>query len=185
MLTLTKNQKISKTLKEKYGKSNNCKCATCGSEIYRKPSKLREVNFCCVSCSTTWKNKNIGMGSLGGKASVESQKNSRRSLNEIYFANLCKKEFSILENEAIFNGWDADIILTDEKIAVLWNGKWHYEKITEKHSVDQVQNRDRIKIKEIEKAGYVPYIIKDLGRHDPTFVEEQFLIMKKTLNIPQ
>ena len=33
---------------------------------------------------------------------------------------------------SIFNGWDADIILTDLKIAILWNGKWHYEKLTKK-----------------------------------------------------
>lgn len=38
----------------------------------------------------------------------------------------------------MFNGWDADIIIEDLKIAILWNGKWHYEKITEKHSVSQV-----------------------------------------------
>jgi hypothetical protein len=37
-----------------------------------------------------------------------------------------------------------------------------------------VQNRDRIKLKEIQKAGYKPYIIDDFGMHNPTFVVEQF-----------
>ena len=37
----------------------------------------------------------------------------------------------------------------------------HYNKIKKKHSVKQVQNRDRIKIKEIISCGYVPYVIKD------------------------
>jgi hypothetical protein len=54
------------------------------------------------------------------------------------------------------------------------SGKWHYEKIKEKHSLIQVQNRDRIKIKEIEKANYKPYIVKDMGKENKKFVEEQF-----------
>ena len=57
---------------------------------------------------------------------------------------------------------------------MLWNGVWHYKKITEQHSVKQVQNRDRIKIKEIEKAGYIPYVIKDMGSEDETFVKQKF-----------
>lgn len=79
-----------------------------------------------------------------------------------------------MANEQKFNGWDADVIIEDLKIAVLWNGKWHYEKITQKHSVKQVQNRDNIKIKEIIKCGYIPYIIKDMGKYKKSFVEEEF-----------
>ena len=74
----------------------------------------------------------------------------------------------------MFNGWDADIILPDLKIAVLWNGKWHYEKITKKHSVKQVQNRDKIKIQEIIQTGYKPYIIKDMGKYKVNFVKDEF-----------
>ena len=48
------------------------------------------------------------------------------------------------------------------KIAILWNE----EKITKKHSIKQVQNRDIIKIKEIEKLGYTSYVIKDMGKYD-------------------
>lgn len=76
---------------------------------------------------------------------------------------------------------DADVIIEDLKIAVLWNGKWHYEKITEKHSVVQVQNRDKIKISEIKKAGYIPYIIKDVGKNKKAFVESEFKKFIKTL----
>jgi hypothetical protein len=102
-------------------------------------------------------------------------KQGKRSKNEILFSELCLGEFkNVILNENIFNGWDADIILLDIKTAVLWNGKWHYEKITENHSVKQVQNRDKIKIKEIIKAGYVPYIIKDMGSYDEEFVNCQF-----------
>ena len=60
-------------------------------------------------------------------------------------------------------------------MAVLWNGKWHYQKITKKHSLKQVQNRDKIKLKEIVKAGFTPYIIKDEGVENKAFVEAEFV----------
>ena len=66
--------------------------------------------------------------------------------------DLVKEKFPLtLSNVPMFNGWDADVIIPELKIAVLWNGNWHHKKITKKHSVLQVQNRDRIKIKEIER----------------------------------
>lgn len=48
------------------------------------------------------------------------------------------------------------------------------QKIREGHSLSQVQNRDRIKIKEIEKYGYKPYVIKDMGRFSTEKVEMEF-----------
>lgn len=103
-----------------------------------------------------------------------------RSKNEVYFFELCKNEFdNVLNNEKIFDGWDADVILTDYKIAILWNGKWHYEKITKEHSLLQVQNRDKIKLKKIKENGYKPYIIKDMGKYNKDFVEEKFYIFLK------
>ena len=38
----------------------------------------------------------------------------------------------------MFNGWDADIILPDYKIAILYNGKWHYEEISKQVSLIQI-----------------------------------------------
>ena len=60
------------------------------------------------------------------------------------------------------------------EIAVLWNGKWHYEKIKKEHSINQIQNRDKIKIEEIKKCGYIPYIIKDLGKYNLEKVNTEF-----------
>jgi hypothetical protein len=74
----------------------------------------------------------------------------------------------------MFNGWDADVIIEDIKTAILWNGKWHYEKIKKEHSVEQVQNRDKIKLMEIENMGYKSYVIKDLGKANKEFVEKEF-----------
>jgi hypothetical protein len=138
-----------------------CKCCNTKFEV-RNTSKQKYCSFIC-------KQRHLGM--MGGRISVQG----KRSKNEIAFANLCKAHFeNVKTNESIFNGWDADVILVNEKIAILWNGKWHYEKITETHSLKQVQNRDRIKIKEIKECGYTPYIIKDMGKYNLEFVKEEF-----------
>jgi hypothetical protein len=64
----------------------------------------------------------------------------------------------------------------------LWNGPWHYRQITKKQSLPQIKTRDKIKLEEIKKCGYIPYIIKDDGKYDTKFVEEQFnLFIAKSL----
>lgn len=165
-------EKIKKTLT----KNNTVKllCKQCNKE-FEIPYRKRMQLFCGRSCTILWRNLNEGLAHKAGMSSVTSQSKTRRSKNEIYFAELCKQKFNnVLTNEPMFNGWDADIIIEDIKTAVLWNGKWHYEKITKKHSVEQVQNREKIKIKEIEGRGYKVYIIKDMGKYKKEFVENEF-----------
>src|SRR5438105_380214 len=101
---------------------------------------------------------------------------SKRSKNEIYFADLCIQYFGIdnvLTNEPIFDGWDADVIIPSLKLAILWNGIWHYQQVRKKHSLKQVQSRDKIKAKIIKKHGFESYVIKDMGKYNKLFVEEQ------------
>jgi hypothetical protein len=156
-----------KIKKEKTKKNITRICKTCCNEFESKRKKL----CCSIECSN--KERLLG-ASKGGK----NAKQNKRSKNEIYLSELCNKNFNnVLLNENIFNGWDADIILNDYKVAILWNGNWHYKKLTKKHSLKQTQNRDRIKIKEIKKCGYEPYIIKDEGKYNKKFVEMQYTIL--------
>ena len=152
--------------------SNNPKlCRICNKPI---PYENRFLQVCSSECSTVLRHQH----SLKAVSA-----NQKRSKNEIYFYELCKQHFNVVKhNEPMFNGWDADVIIEDIKYAILWNGPWHYRKITESHSVEQVQNRDKIKINEIEQAGYTPYIIKDDGSYNPEFVEQQFKLLLKLLN---
>lgn len=147
-------------------------CKHCNKDFAKnRKSQL----FCSRTCVISWRNINENLGRKAGLASVKSQSENRRSKNEIYFANFCIDYFDkVLTNEPIFNGWDADVIIEDVKFAVLWNGKWHYEKIAEAHSVKQVQNRDKIKLKEIKEKGYLSYVIKDMGKENKEFVEKEF-----------
>ncbi len=137
--------------------------------------------YCCETCTRS-SAEYLAKAREAGKKSANSQRLRRRSKNEIYFYELCCRKFkNVLHNEAIFNGWDADVIIEDIKTAILWNGIWHYKKVADKHSVEQVQSREKIKIKEIERAGYKVYIIKDMGKHNELFVEVEFDIFMKQL----
>ena len=142
-------------------------CINCNQSFITPKRKT-----CSLSCELHM--RQLG-AQRGGRASVKTQSAYRRSKNEILFAEKCSLlDDTLSTNEAIFNGWDADIILPKYKVAILWNGAWHYKKITKKHSVLQVQNRDKIKTDEIIKTGFIPYVIKDMGKYNPIFVQEQF-----------
>lgn len=169
--SLEKKVKKLQKLNEKYKAPKKIKiyiCKNCGKSFESNRKKLS----CSPECAMILKNAGARKGGL---KSAEVQSKERRSKNEKLFAELCKKDFeNVLTNEPMFNGWDADVILLNEKIAVLWNGKWHYEEIKKKGSLKQIQNRDKIKMSEIIKAGYKPYIIKDMGKHNPAFVKEEY-----------
>lgn len=44
-------------------------------------------------------------------------------------------------------------------------------------SLEQVQARDRVKTAVINKYGYRFYVIKDMGKYDRDFVDQEFEIM--------
>lgn len=101
----------------------------------------------------------------------------KRSKNEISFANKCAERWNCSYNECLFNGWDADVLIKDLKIAILWNGIWHYSVVNFKDkptSLRQIQSRDRLKIKQIIAIDWVPYIIKDLSRAKNEKVQKEF-----------
>jgi len=150
-------------------------CIICDVEM--EVNLISQQKYCDICRKERWKE----IGKYAGKKSSAVQ--VRRSKNEIYFAELCEKEYSnVLTNEPFFDSkygkWDADIILPDYKVAILWNGIWHYKKVREKHSLKQVQSRDKIKDNLIKKNGYEIYIITDMGRYNKDFVEEQFDYLK-------
>jgi hypothetical protein len=165
-------------------------CGICKKEFQ---PKSRNTKFCSVKCSQDYlrqpeyKTQAKINGSKGGRKSAESQQ--RRSKNETYFADLCIEHFGeddVWTNQSIFvdskgDKWDSDIFILSKKVAILWNGPFHYKQIFKKQSLEQVQNRDRIKMKVIENNGYINYVVKDLGKFKKKFVEEQFELFLKSL----
>lgn len=179
------NNKVSKTIVNNsianYYK-NPKYCRICNSII---PYEYRKRSTCSDNCKIISKQQQfINRSILGGLASAKMQQ--KRSKNEIDFCNKCEEYFGIenvLHNEPIFNGWDADIILHKYKLAILWNGPWHYRKVTKQHKLAQVQNRDRLKINEIRKCGYTEYVIKDTGRYNYNKVVKEFNALLQYLDI--
>ena len=178
---MKKNNIISKRIK-----LTNINCLMCNIEFTPKMTKQK---LCSNNCSKNYqrtdqyKEKAKVYGRTGGKVSAHSQQ--RRSKNEIYFAELCETYFgkeNVKTNEPMFDGWDADVIIPSKKIAVLWNGIFHYKQIMKNQSLLQVQTRDNIKMKVIEKHGYTPYVIKDMGKYKPEFVKEQFENFMMSIN---
>jgi len=154
-------------------------CTMCKKEFQPKYSSRKLCSrICSNNLLRTDENKQraIKNGEKGGKISATRQ--GKRSKNEMYFSELCAKYYDISTNEPYFDGWDADIIIHSEKIAILWNGQWHYKQSSNTQSLNQVQTRDRIKLSIIHKYGYTPYVIKDIGKYNKSFVEQEFAIFE-------
>jgi hypothetical protein len=154
-------------------------CIMCNKEFQPKYSKRKLCSRTCQRLfekNPEYKYGAIKNGEKGGKVSVTVQ--SRRSKNEQYFSELCAKEYNITMNEPYFDGWDADVIIHSEKVAILWNGVWHYNQISKTQSLKQVQARDKIKTAIIERYGYTPYVIKDMGKYNKKFVEQEFEVFR-------
>jgi hypothetical protein len=156
-----------KCLKCKTEKLKTKNCKNCKNLFETVSSK----NCCSKECSNRLKQKGA---SLGGK--ISASRVVKRSKNEIKLYSLCKGYFnSVRHNEIIKDGWDADIIIDDYKLAVLWNGPWHYKQLSLKnHSLSQVQNRDKIKLEVLSSDGWNVIIFND-NLYTP---EEAFEILK-------
>lgn len=142
----------------------NQKCTICGKIFNNK--KVRKT--CSKECK-------IKRHSETGRKSAFIQGEIRRSKNEIHFAELCKTIYKVvLTNIPMFNSWDADVILPNEKIAVLWDGMWHHKQINKRYSLEYIKLKDKNKRELIQKCGYIPYVINDFGPADPEFVIQEF-----------
>lgn len=142
------------------------RCKHCGGLF----EATRSVKNCGPACTHLSRQAN---GRLNGIKSACSQR--RRSKNERLFAILCKRYFGLVHTNApIFENWDADVVIPRFKLAVLWNGPWHRVKLTSRHSLKQVQTRDRLKIEAIIRCGFTTRVIEDHGRYNPSFVKDQF-----------
>lgn len=145
-------------------------CKGCGETF---TSRAHNKRFCCAACRLLWSKANprVVTDSMresfrrGGQKSCQHQQEHRRSENEKAFYERCLNVYpDAIHNVAMFNGWDADVILPSHRVAIMWNGPWHYRQVTKQHNLKQVQNRDRIKSQEIERAGYRLFVIRDDSR---------------------
>lgn len=129
-------------------------CLICQKEVAIKMSDSIRTTCKSIQCK-------IDLCKSAGKSSASKRK--VRSKQEIELFDLCRSAFkNVSSNSVIVDGWDADIVLHDERIAILWNGPWHYRDMKMKnHSLAQVQMRDKIKTEKFVAAGWKVLIFED------------------------
>lgn len=173
----------------------------CSTGCQRKSLKTTPIIKQCLECKKDYiikkKKQQYCSNKCGSRAGgrMAAANRSKRSKGEVYFEELCEidygDEYKILSNAPIFDGWDADIIIempfqTKDKeyngIAICYNGVWHYKQLGKKHKLKQVQSRDKIKAKIIKKHNYFQYIVKDMGKFNRDFVEEEFYLFKAMID---
>lgn len=147
-------------------------CLYCNKDFVVKKNRKK---FCSRVCQGTYNVENTNMSVVGGKASALVQ--CRRSKDEIKLYNLCKDRYGIdiSHNEIVIEGtgWDADIIIRNKKIAIMWNGPWHYKEMgIEKVSLKQIQKRDELKKKLFEDNGWRVLVFEDHTYTPETAFEE-------------
>lgn len=139
----------------------------CCSDLCLKQSKLDKLE--------KMKNNRSSYSGYSGLTLAQRQENGRkgglksasqkikRSKDEIKLYEIIKQYYpNIKHNEPIIDGWDADIIFDDIKLAILWNGPWHYKEMGHSnHSLKQVQTRDKIKTDLFTKNGWKVLIFED------------------------
>lgn len=152
-------QKKSKSLN--YTRIRFYTCHICNKVHYKTGKNIkRGKNLTHLACSAEC--LHIARSKNAYKALAVRTKTSRSAL-EIEFYELVKKHFpNATHNKIIVKCWDADVILEDQKVAILWNGPWHYQEMPGlTHSLKQTQNRDSLKIKELSAAGWKVYVYED------------------------
>ena len=139
---------------DKYMKFTYRNCKVCNS-VFVWHRKKPGPNHCCSAQCLHIHRSN--------KARTNPGLGTKRSKLEIQLFNLCNSHFtSVLSNYKIIDNWDADIVIPEYKIAILWNGPWHYKEMhIGNHSLKQVQNRDNIKIKLFESINWNIFVFED------------------------
>lgn len=123
-------KKVSDSLKKYFGTYNKPVikkfCKACGEKL----GKRNKSGYCrkCISKFRVYSSETRKKLSLAGRRAASHI--VKRSKNEIAFCEEIEKIFAdTIHNIPMFNGWDADVIIPSKKVAILWNGNFHYKDI--------------------------------------------------------
>lgn len=149
-------------------------CGFCHTDITKpiytlKNSKSGEI-FCNRSCAASYNNR--------------LKRNSRRSKCEELLCNLLTAEFpqlNILPNDKeLLDGFESDIAIPSLDLAIEWNGPFHYIPIFGKARLNEIQNRDAIKLSIAQRKGINLIVIPDLVSTKQK-VQETFIELSKKI----
>lgn len=136
-------------------------CIICSNEF----SCIRKKRATCSDACLRIRQQNLGK-ELARRRIV-------RSKDEIQLFKLLSQQLPCQSNAIIADGWDADISIPTLKIAIFWNGPWHYQQMPLlQHSLLQVQTRDRIKTALFERLGWQVLVFEDRYHSPETAFQE-------------
>jgi hypothetical protein len=164
---------------------NRFVCKYCENIFYSQRNKQK---FCDIKCAKNWRRytlEGIKQCKKGGLNSYKISKNNKRSKNEIELSRLCIKHFGeseTLTNYKIFSGFDADVILENFKLAIEWNGVWHYKYIRRDQKLKKILHNDKLKAGIIRSHNYNLIVVKDMGSHNIKLVRKTFNVILNLLN---
>jgi len=145
-------------------------CIVCSKEFFH----CRQQKTCSNECYFIVRQK---AGKKGGSktSSLEFHKRNRSSNEKMFFAKIKEIYPDAIANKRLFDGWDADIIIPSQKLAIHWNGVWHYKSVMGNELLERVQQKDKLRYEAIEKHGYKNYIIQDLGPMNEEKVTKEYV----------
>lgn len=138
-------------------------------------NKFTESIFCSIQCSNRYKNlHNKGFRSKGEKMLCEAISNNFPEL------------ILIPNDRKVLNGLELDIYLPDLKLAIEWNGAFHFAPIRGFEILQKTIEKDALKIKLCEQLGIQLLVIADPKSHYNKYksmIDEAILIIKKVIEI--
>ena len=145
-------------------------CIVCSKEFFRNRDKKTCSNECYFIVR-----QNAGKKGGSKTSSLEFHKRNRSSNEKMFFAKIKEIYPDAIANKRLFDGWDADVIIPSQKLAIHWNGVWHYKSVMGNELLERVQQKDKLRYEAIEKHGYKNYIIQDMGPMNSNKVEKEYV----------
>jgi hypothetical protein len=126
-------------------------CCICGKELLLIPSEYKKRKY----CSTTCRNIHLNPNQRGSRSKAEIYAES--SFLEAGFT------FTINDRTILPSGKELDFFFPNQKVAIEWNGIYHYKDVNGK--LNKIQDSDSLKRKECETLGIELIVVEDFTSH--------------------
>ena len=114
---------------------------------------------------------------------LAKKKRSRRSFAELRLQKLLSKVFEVKGDDKKLIGRQLDILVVKEKVAIEWDGVFHWRPVFGKEHFDSLKAYDRDKEKQLNKIGWRLIRVKDEteGTASKSFIRLKFKKVVKAI----